>query len=177
MVSPPFRRRIIKSFYHGLLPMLLLIVMALGGTDPLCGEDKPYIAELEIEGFPPVMLSELPVISNETEVVEVRDEKDMIISKKPGKTRYSNIVLVMELDILPEQLRNWRQETIEGIFTKRWGTVTIKQRETGKVKIQYVFYEGWPSKLTYLFTAGKFFVYYEIAATRIQSKKFPLVSE
>lgn len=137
----------------------------------------PYIAELEIEGFPPIVLSELPVISNETEVIEVKDEKDVIISKKPGKTRYSNIVLVMELDVLPDQLRNWRQETIDGIFTKRWGIVTIKERETGKVKIQHIFSEGWPSKLAYVFTEEKFSVYYEIAATKIQSKKFPLVAE
>ena len=157
--------------------MLLLITVGQWPMNPLCGEKNPYIAELEIEGFPPVILAELPVISSETESIEVRDEKDMIISKKPGKTRYSNIVLVMELDVLPEQLRNWRREIIEGIFTKRWGIVTIKERETGKVKIQHIFSEGWPSKLTYVFSGGKFYVYYEIASTRIQSKKFPLVVE
>lgn len=157
--------------------MLLLIAMGLWPMDSLCGEKNPYVVELVIEGFPPIILSELPLISNETEVIEVKDEKDMTISKKPGKTRYSNIVLVMDLDLFTEQLRNWRQETIVGIFTKRWGMVTIKQRETGKVKIQHIFSEGWPSKLTYVFTGGKFFVHYEIAATKIQSKKFPLVQE
>ena len=74
----------------------------------LSGEGGSYIAELEIEEFPPVTLSEVPLISNETEVVEVRDEKDVIISKKPGKTRYTNIVLVIDLDVFPEQLLNWR---------------------------------------------------------------------
>ena len=142
-----------------------------------CGEEDPYIVELEIEGFPPIILSQLPVVSNETEIVEVSNEKDMIISKKPGKTRYSNILLVLDLDGFSEQMRNWRQETIAGIFTKRWGTVTIKDRETGKVKIQYIFYEGWPSKLTYLFTGGRFFVHYEIAATKIEVKRFPLMPE
>jgi hypothetical protein len=83
----------------------------------------------------------------------------------------------MDLDRFPEQMRNWRQETMAGIFTKRWGTVTIKGRETGKVKIQYIFYEGWPSKVTYLSTAKTFFVYYEIVATTIQSKRFPLMPE
>lgn len=143
----------------------------------LSGEGGSYIAELEIEGFPPVILSEVPLISNETEVVEVRDEKDVIISKKPGKTRYTNIVLVIDLDVFPEQLLNWRQEIAEGIFTKRWGMVAIKERQTGKVKIQHIFYEAWPSKLTYVFTGGRFYVHCEIAATRIQSKKFPLVQE
>jgi hypothetical protein len=137
----------------------------------------PIPPELEIEGFPPIVLSELSVISNETEVIEVKDEKDMIISQKPGKTRYSNILLPMELDVLPDHLRNWRQESIEGIFTKRQGIVTMKEREKGKVKMQHIFSEGWPSKWTYVFTEGKFTVYYEIAATRIQSKKFPLVTE
>ena len=166
-----------KILYRGLLSTLLLVTMGLWPMGSWGGEKDPYIAELEIEGFPPIILAELPLISSETESIEVRGDKDMIISKKPGKTRYSNIVLVMELDVLPEQLRNWRQETIEGIFTKRWGMVTIKQRETGKVKIQHIFSEGWPSKLTYVFTGGKFYVYYEIAATKIQSKKFPLVAE
>jgi hypothetical protein len=157
--------------------MLLLVTVALGPRESSCGEEDSYIVELEIEGFPSIILSEFPVISNETEIVEVRSEKDMIISKKPGKTRYSNIVLVLDLDGFPEQMQTWRQETIVGIFTKRWGTVTIKDRETGKGKIQYIFYEGWPSKLTYLFTGGRFFVHYEIAATKIEVKKFPLMPE
>jgi hypothetical protein len=157
--------------------MLLLISVGLWPMGSLSDEGGSHIAELEIEGFPPVILSEVPLISNETEVVEVRDEKDVIISKKPGKTRYTNIVLVIDLDVFPEQLLNWRQEIAEGIFTKRWGMVAIKERQTGKVKIQHIFYEGWPSKLTYVFTGGRFYVHCEIAATRIQSKKFPLVQE
>jgi hypothetical protein len=55
--------------------------------------------------------------------------------------------------------------------------VAIKEKNTGKVKIQHIFSEGWPSKLTYVFTGERFYVHYEIAATRIQSKKFPLVQE
>ena len=105
------------------------MTVGLGPMEALCGEEDPYVAELEIEGFSPIILSQLPIISNETEIVEVTNEKDMIISKKPGKTRYSNIVCVMNLDRFPEQMRNWRQETMTGIFTKRWGTVTIKERD------------------------------------------------
>jgi len=137
MTFAQFKPRTIKTFCHGFLSMLLLVTVALGPMESLGGEEDPYGAELEIEGFPPIILSELPLISNETEAIKVKDEKDMIISKKPGKTKYSNIVLVMDLDLFTEQLRNWRQETIDGIFTKRWGMVTIKQRETGKVKIQH----------------------------------------
>jgi len=43
--------------------------------------------------------------------------------------------------------------------------------------MQHIFSEGWPPKLTYVFAGGKFSVYYEIAETRIQSKKFSLVAE
>jgi hypothetical protein len=167
----------IKIVCHGFLSILLLVTTSLGPMEALCGEEDPYFAELEVEGFSPIILSQLPIISNETEIVEVTNEKDMIISKKPGKTRYSNIVCVMDLDRFPEQMQNWRQETMAGIFTKRWGTVTIKDRETGKVKIQYIFYEGWPWKMTYLPTGEKFFVYYEIATTKIEVKKFPLMPE
>lgn len=177
MILPWPKGSTIRRFRHGLPWMLLLISVGLWPMGSLSGEGGSYIAELEIEGFPPVILSALPLISNETEIIEVRDEKDVIISKKPGKTRYTNIVLVIDLDVFPEQLRNWRQEIIEGIFTKRWGMVAIKERQRGNVKIQHIFYEGWPSKLTYVFTGGRFYVYYEIAATRIQSKRFPLVQE
>jgi len=45
------------------------------------------------------------------------------------------------------------------------------------VKIQYIFYEGWPWKVTYLPTGKKFFVYYEIAMTKIEVKQFPLMPE
>ena len=167
----------IRRFRHSLFSVLFLGAVFLWPMGSLSGDGGLYIAELEIEGFPPVALSQLPVISNATEVIEVRDEKDVIISKKPGKTRYTNILLVIDLDVFPEQLRNWRQEIIEGIFTKRWGMVIIRERETGKVKIQHIFYEGWPSTLTYVFTGERFYVHYEIAATKIQSKKFPLVRE
>jgi hypothetical protein len=177
MTFAQFKPRMIKTFCHGFLSMLLLVRVPLGPAESSCGEEDSYIVELEIEGFPPIILSQLPVIANETEIVEVRSEKDVIISKKPGKTRYGNIVLVMALDVFPDQLRMWRQEIIDGIFTKRWRIVTIKDRETNKVKIQDVFSEGWPSKLTYVYTGGKFFVHYEIVATTIQSKRFPLMPE
>ncbi|NIO20149.1 MAG: hypothetical protein GTN76_05240 [Candidatus Aenigmarchaeota archaeon] len=55
--------------------------------------------------------------------------------------------------------------------------MTIKEKETGKVKIQYIFYEGWPSKLTYLTTGGKFLVHYEIAVDKIEVRKFPLMPQ
>lgn len=167
----------IKTLCHGLLSALFLLIMGPGVMNSLGGEEDAYIAELEIEGFSPVILHELPVISSETEIIEVIEEKDMIISKKPGRTRYHNVAIVMDLDHFPEQMLNWRQETVAGIVIKRWGTVTIKQRETGKVKIQYIFYEGWPSKLTHYFTGGRFFVRYEIAVTRIEVRKYPLMPE
>jgi len=129
MALPRFKPRMIKIVCHGFLSILLAMTVGLGPMEALCGEEDPYVAELEIEGFSPIILSQLPIISNETEIVEVTNEKDMIISKKPGKTRYSNIVCVMNLDRFPEQMRNWRQETMTGIFTKRWGTVTIKERD------------------------------------------------
>jgi hypothetical protein len=157
--------------------LLVITTRGLWPRESLGGEEDPYIAELEIEGFPPIILSELPVVSNETEATEIQNEKDVIISKKPGKTRYGNILLVMDLDLFLDQLRSWRQEIIDGIFTKRWGIVTIKRRETGKVKIQHVFSEGWPSKLTYVYTGGKFFVHYEIVANTIHSKRFPLMPQ
>ena len=67
--------------------MLLVMTVPLGPRESSCGEEDSYIAELEIEGFPSITLSQLPVISNETEIIVVRSEKDMIISKKPGNTR------------------------------------------------------------------------------------------
>ncbi len=81
----------------------------------------------------------------------------------------------MTLDVFPDQLRMCRQEIIDGIVTRRWGVLTIKDRETKKVKIQHVFSEGWPSKLSYVYTGGTFFVHYEIVATTIEVKKFPLM--
>ncbi len=167
----------IKTATFGLMATSLLIVVGLRPLYSLEDEEHPYIAELEIEGFPPIVLSELPIISSQTEVIDVTNGKDTIISKKPGKTRYSNVLLVMNLDHFPGQLRNWRQEIIEGIFTKRWGIVTIKERETGKVKMQHIFSEGWPSKLTHVYSGGKFLVHYEIAVSAIQSKIFPLMPQ
>lgn len=166
-----------KLLRHGISTTLLVFTAALGTIAPLCGEEDSYFAEVEIERFSPITLYQLPVISNQTEAIEIEDEKDLTISKKPGKTSYSNILLVMELDFFPEQLRTWRQEIIDGIFTKRWGVITIKQRETGKVKIQHFFSEGWPSKLTYVYTEGKFLVHFEIVATTINSKQFRFVSQ
>ena len=92
----------IKTLCHGLLSALFLLIMGPGVMNSLGGEEDAYIAELEIEGFSPVILYQLPVISSETEIIEVIEEKDMIISKKPGRTRYHNVAIVMDLDHLPE---------------------------------------------------------------------------
>jgi hypothetical protein len=176
MNYPRIKRGSRKLLRHGISTTLLLFTVGLGTIAPLCGKEDSYFAEVEIERFSPITLYQLPVISNQTEATEIEDEKGLIISKKPGKTKYGNILLVMELDLFPDQLRTWRQEIIDGIFTTRWGVITIKQRETGRVKIQHIFSEAWPSKLTYVYTEGKFLVYFEIVATTIHSKKSRLVS-
>jgi hypothetical protein len=121
MNYPRIKRGSRKLLRHGISTTLLVFTVGLGPIAPLCGEEDSYFAEVEIERLSPITLYQLPVISNQTEVIEIEDEKDLLISKKPGKTRYSNILLVMEFDLFPEQLRTWRQEIIDGIFTKRWG--------------------------------------------------------
>ena len=85
-------------------------------------------------------------LDSETEVIEYQDGEDRILRKRPGRTKYSNVVLKRGYaDKEMEKLWQWRLKVVEGKVERKSGSV-ILQADEGTEIARYNFFEAWPSK-------------------------------
>jgi len=101
---------------------------------------------LEIEGASVGAFKTVSGLESETEVIEYRDGTDPELTRKrPGRTKYSNIVLKRGYIGGKDPLYDWRSDIETGReFKTKAGSVVILDdtKEVGR----YNFYEGWPCK-------------------------------
>ncbi len=85
-------------------------------------------------------------LDSETEVIEYQDGDDRILRKRPGRTKYSNIVLKRGYaDKAMEELWKWRKSVMDGKTIRKSGSV-ILQNDHGMEVARYDFFEAWPCK-------------------------------
>jgi phage tail-like protein len=84
-------------------------------------------------------------MTSETEVIEFKQGNDRVIRKKPGRTKYSNIVLERGFTA-SKDLWQWRKAIEDGEIDRRSGTITILDQDMSTIVAQYNFFEGWPCK-------------------------------
>lgn len=80
----------------------------------------------------------------ETEVIEYQDGEDMTIRKRPGRTKYANIVLKRGLAHNAD-LWEWYQKVIKGVPERKSISVVILKRD-GAVAKTYNYFEAWPCR-------------------------------
>jgi phage tail-like protein len=83
-------------------------------------------------------------LETETEIVEYQDGDDIILRKRPGRTKYANLVLKRGY-INNDELWQWRKKVIDGLVERKSGSV-ILCADDGTEIMRYNFFEGWPSK-------------------------------
>ncbi len=100
--------------------------------------------QLEIEGVTQGAFAEVSGLDSETEIIEYQDGDDIILRKRPGRTKYSNITLKRGY-INNTELWDWRKAVMDGKIERKSGSV-ILAGDDGSEMMRYNFFEAWPAK-------------------------------
>lgn len=102
---------------------------------------------LEVEGVEMARFTEIAGLSWETEVVEYKDtlkNGKVIIRKRPGQTKYGDVVLKRGLSA-DRALGSWYQTVLDGKVERKNGSVVVYDM-AGTELDRWNFERGWPSK-------------------------------
>jgi phage tail-like protein len=97
---------------------------------------------VEIDGVVQAGFKEVEGLDSVTEVIEYKDGDDMTVHKRPGRTKYSNIILRRGF-INDPAFWEWRKSVIEGRVQRKSGSIVIFNDANEEV-MRYNFYEAWP---------------------------------
>ncbi len=100
--------------------------------------------KVEIEGVTVGAFRNVEGLDSETEVVEYQDGDDIILRKRPGRTKYTNVVFKRGY-VNTDELWQWRKKVIDGVVERKSGSV-ILCADDGSEIMRYNFFEGWPCK-------------------------------
>ena len=100
--------------------------------------------KIEIEGVTQAAFAAMEGIESTTEVVNYNDADDIIERKRPGRTRYSNIVLKRGF-VTTDELWNWYKNVADGKVERKAGSI-ILSGDDGSEIMRYNFFEAWPCR-------------------------------
>ncbi|MEX0761363.1 MAG: phage tail protein [Dehalococcoidia bacterium] len=146
-------QRIIASDWRKVAVVALLMAVAVAvsaGTVLAQGRstDRPhdhignFNFKVEIEGVTQGAFTLVSGIESEVEVVEYRDGDDMVLRKRPGRTKYSNITLKRGYTASPE-LWNWFRTVVDGRVERKAGSIILLGPNGEEIE-RYNFFEAWP---------------------------------
>ena len=98
--------------------------------------------KIEIEGVTQAAFAAMEGIESSTEVVHYSDADDIIERKRPGRTRYSNIILKRGF-VNTDELWNWYKNVADGKIERKSGSI-ILAGDDGSEIMRYNFFEAWP---------------------------------
>lgn len=100
--------------------------------------------KVEINGVTTGAFKAVDGLDSETEVIEYQDGDDLLLRKRPGRTKYSNITLKRGY-VNSDELWQWRKRVMEGKVERKSGSI-ILCNDHGKEVVRYNFFEAWPCK-------------------------------
>ena len=103
-----------------------------------------YNFKVEIEGVTVGAFRNVEGLDSETEIIEFQDGDDIVLRKRPGRTKYSNVTLKRGYTNNSE-LWDWRKAVIEGKVERKAGSI-ILCGDDGNEIMRYNFFEAWPAK-------------------------------
>jgi len=112
--------------------------------------DYDYIGQfnfsVEIENVTAGRFKSVDGLDSETEIIEYQDGDDMLLRKRPGRTKYSNIILKRGYaDKGMLELWEWRKKVMDGVVERKSGSVILCD-DTNEPICRYNFFEAWPCK-------------------------------
>lgn len=101
-----------------------------------------YNFRVEIEGVTQGAFKAVDGLDSHTEVIEYQDGDDLLLRKRPGRTRYSNIILRRGF-VNSDEFWQWRKAVAEGQVERKSGSIILMDDAGGEV-MRYNFFEAWP---------------------------------
>jgi phage tail-like protein len=116
------------------------------GTDNRRGHDHigQYNFKVEIDGVTEAAFKAVDGLDSETEIIEYQDGDDMILRKRPGRTKYSNITCKRGY-VTTTELWDWRKTVMDGGVERKSGSIVLMNDKSEEV-MRYNFFEAWPAK-------------------------------
>ena len=135
---------VVAAFALVVFALVAVGAMTTTPTEELFGN---YNFRVEIDGLPPARFTEVSGLDIATEVIEYQDGDDILLRKRPGRTKYSNITLKRGLTRGEgsSALWDWYQQVIDGKFERRQGRIIVLDKR-GEEVARYSFFEAWPCK-------------------------------
>ena len=99
---------------------------------------------IEIEGVTQGSFTAFEGIDTETDVVTYYDGNDMLERKRPGRTKYHNLVLKRGY-IHTDELWNWYKAVIDGKVERKSGSIISLADDNSEI-FRYNFFEAWPCR-------------------------------
>ena len=99
---------------------------------------------IEIEGVTQGAFLACDGLQASVDVVDFSDGDNLIARKRPGRTRYANIVLRRGV-INNAELWNWFRAVAEGRIERKAGSIIVCGDDGSEV-FRYNFFEGWPCR-------------------------------
>ena len=102
---------------------------------------------LELEGIELARFTGCTGLAINTEVVEYQDtlaNGNPVIRKRPGRTKYEDIVLKRGLSA-DKAITDWHQKVVDGAVERANGSIVVYD-STGAEVDRWNFESGWPSK-------------------------------
>jgi len=97
---------------------------------------------VEIEGVTSGAFKAVDGLDSETEIIEYQDGDDLTLRKRPGRTKYANIVLKRGY-VNTKDFWEWRKLVVQGKVERKSGSVILLDDAGGEV-MRYNFFEAWP---------------------------------
>lgn len=114
-------------------------------TNPAQGDYLPaHNFKIEIDGVIQGGFREITGLESEVEIIEYKNGDDPITHKRPGKTKYKNIVMKRGF-ISDPSLLEWYKKVMNGVTERKSGSIVYLDRENNEV-LRYNFFEAWPCR-------------------------------
>ncbi len=97
---------------------------------------------VEIDGIPASAFLSVSGLEAETELIEYRSGNDRTVRKKPGRTKYANVVLRRGYTGNSD-LWNWYQQVIRGEFDRKNISIVLLRANQTELE-RYNLYEAFP---------------------------------
>ena len=99
---------------------------------------------VEIEGVTQGVFVAMEGLESTVEVVHYADGGDIFERKRPGRTRYSNIILKRGF-VTSSELWDWYKNVADGKIERKSGSI-ILDGDDGSEIMRYNFFEAWPCR-------------------------------
>lgn len=100
--------------------------------------------KIEIEGVTQGAFAACDGLEARVDVVDFSDGDNLTARKRPGRTRFANIVLRRGM-VNNTELWNWFKAVTEGQIQRKAGSVIVCG-DDGNELFRYNFFEGWPCR-------------------------------